>query len=445
MIEWQDGDVRVLLGDALSRLRELPDESVHCCVTSPPYWGLRAYLPDDHESKHLELGLEPTPEMYVAHLVDVFREVRRVLRADGTAWLNIGESYAHTSAQPNRSDSSTLAKWGHGGRLDSSATAGAPARELAGLKPKDLCMIPARVALALQADGWWLRSDIAWAKTAPMPESVRDRPTSAWEHIFLLAKSPTYYYDAEAVREPDRGTDHRRGVVEPIPSMVPLATAHAGIRTAEGRNGTGANMRNYWLLGPEPYPDAHFSVFPSEIPRRAIAAGTSERGCCPECGAPWVRCVERTDEPDPLAKGSRFDLGKTAVNGAGRTQAGVRLVRVATGWRPGCAHDHEPIPAVALDPFAGSGTTLAVARRLGRAAVGVELQADYLPLIQRRVRHEVHQPSLELVEHVAEPAPPPPSGPVCAGCGRPAAEVRGSRYPNGFMCVDCQAGLLEAR
>ena len=185
---------RIIEGDLRDRLGDLEAASVQTCVTSPPYWGLRSYGHDD------QLGLEPVPERYVENLVSVFREVKRVLRADGTLWLNLGDSYAHSSAQPDRSNSSTLGAWKNGGRRDASATAGAPAKQH-GLKPKDLVGIPWLVAFALRADGWYLRSDIIWAKPNPMPESVTDRPTKAHEYLFLLTKSPRYYYDADAIRE----------------------------------------------------------------------------------------------------------------------------------------------------------------------------------------------------------------------------------------------------
>src|SRR3972149_5665443 len=183
--------VRIIKGDCRDVLKTLPDESVHCVVTSPPYWGLRDYGVED------QIGLEPTPQAFVAELVQTFAEVSRVLRSDGTLWLNLGDSYAASpKGNMNGQDKSGLTST----RTQENSPVGI--NKLAvGLKPKDLCMIPARVALALQAEGWWLRSEITWCKRAPMPESVRDRPTSATEKIFLLSKSERYYYDAEAVRE----------------------------------------------------------------------------------------------------------------------------------------------------------------------------------------------------------------------------------------------------
>jgi DNA modification methylase len=398
--DWTDGPVRVLLGEALERLRELPDESVHCVVTSPPYWGLRDY------GIAGQLGLEPTPEEYVCRLVEVFREVRRVLRRDGTLWLNLGDSYAHGGNGSRDSE-----RWpkqsrnGNGHRIEHAKRAGE-------LKPKDLAMMPAEVAIALRRDGWWLRSDIIWSKPTAMPESVDDRPTTAHEHVFLLARSERYFYDADAVREPGVWPGQRRTQAEPIISAMPGTPPHRGLRKVgrlEGAHGTrgadgngmrmpekwdnpaGRNLRSVWTIATQPYPEAHFATFPEELARRCIAAGTSERGCCPRCGAPWVRVTERL--PMVVREGpGRADLRAAAAGASGSRTAftGTMLAPASsttTGWSPSCdcAAD-EPVPCTVLDPFAGSGTTLAMARRMGRRAIGIELQAEYLPLIQRRVR-----------------------------------------------------------
>jgi len=244
----------IMQGDCLQTMRSIPDASVQCCVTSPPYWGLRDYGVDG------QIGLEPSLDAYVARMVEVFREVRRCLRDDGTLWLNLGDSYA-----ANRGYQVPDSKHIDVGNAMASSVP-------TGLKPKDLCMIPWRVALALQADGWWLRSVIVWAKKSPMPESVTDRPTSSWEPIFLLAKSERYYYDAEAVKEPSIHAGH----------IATSRNPNAGYDPNEVRGGPGftgqvplmRNQRNVWHLGPEPYAEAHFATFPTEIPRRCIMAGS---------------------------------------------------------------------------------------------------------------------------------------------------------------------------
>jgi len=258
----------ILCGDALTELRKLADESVNCCVTSPPYWGLRDY------GVAGQLGLEKTPEEYVAHMVEVFRDVRRVLRSDGTLWLNLGDSYASdTKGSGGISRSSVL----HGSSLaDNGASIGQrfPARKLNhGLKPKDLVGIPWRVAFALQADGWYLRSDIIWSKPNPMPESVTDRPTKAHEYVFLLSKRERYWYDAAAISEKFSGVPYQGRDNGAIMN---------GDRKDKGRTigmtTATRNRRTVWTIATQPYPEAHFATFPQEIPELCIKAGCPKGG-----------------------------------------------------------------------------------------------------------------------------------------------------------------------
>jgi DNA modification methylase len=258
---------RLILGDALETLRTLPEESAQCCVTSPPYWGLRDY------GVAGQLGLEKTPDEYVDALVAAFREVRRVLKPNGTLWLNLGDSFV--------SGGGTGHQGKHGQRFNRTHTQrsilGATARA-SGLKPKDLVGIPWRVAFALQADGWWLRSDIIWAKPNPMPESVTDRPTKAHEYLFLLAKSERYFYDAGAIAEAavseapsGNGFAGRQGGAAYLPTS-------GGIGTVEQwQPGGKRNRRTVWTITSEPFPGAHFAVMPSELVRPCVRAG-SRRG-----------------------------------------------------------------------------------------------------------------------------------------------------------------------
>jgi len=249
-------------------------------------------------------------------------------------------------------------------------------------------MMPARVALALQADGWWLRSAITWCKRAPMPESVTDRPTSATEMVFLLTKSQRYYYDAEAVREAAlygrrewsnaEANLHRAGGDTERIAGLPGATVSGGDPS------TGRNMWNYWLLSQEPYPDAHFATFPTEVPRRAIAAGSSEKGCCSTCRAPWVRVVER-EHPGDRGKIVPTYEAAGVLNQRMHPGEHRRGASSTTGWRPTCAHPGDPVPCVVLDPFAGAGTTLMQALRMGRRAIGIELNPDYVTLARDRI------------------------------------------------------------
>lgn len=413
---------RILIGDVRARLAELPDESAHCVVTSPPYWGLRDYgtatwaggdpacdhqppprqgkgarsttndhgkpTPGtgDHDQPYrdacrkcgarridAQLGLEATPDEYVANMVAVFCEVRRVLRADGVLFLNLDDSYTSggrdTFGPPGNNKNNDAIK--------SVRRAAQPS----GLKPKDLCGIPWRVAFALQMDGWYLRQDVIWSKPNPMPESVTDRCTKAHEYIFLLTKSARYYWDQEAVKETGVGRETYFGS-----NAYSKGSGRCDAGSYNDAICTTRNPRSVWTIATRAYPEAHFATFPEAIPERCIKAGTSERGCCPTCGAPWVRIMEKTDEPDTSAKGSRFDIGKTgARDGGDRTQPGERTINRTTGWRPTCDHGGEPVPCVVLDPFLGSGTTLAVAAHLGRSGIGIELNPEYAKLAQDRI------------------------------------------------------------
>ncbi len=393
--------ITILTGNVLDTLPTLPANGVQCCVTSPPYWGLRSYLPDGHADKGFELGSEPTPEEYVANMVAVFREVKRVLREDGTLWLNLGDSYANSGvSDPSKVGGFTGQRIRDGvkGTMDSR-----PRAIPAGLKQKDLCGIPWRVAFALQEDGWWLRSEITWCKRAPMPESVADRPTSATEKIFLLTKNSRYFYDAQAVAEqaeqplgaPELTGQHKRGFLQDLSASTLGSNQGSGTR----------NQRNFWLLGPEPYAEAHFATFPTEIPRRAILAGTSAHGACPTCGAPWERVVMATaaDGRQAIMKGGKaYDADGRPLQGDNMIDHGVRgawnsggvvLRRETAGFAPTCTCGHEDtVPCVVLDPFTGSGTTGAVARTLGRDFIGCELNPEYVKLAEKRIGHA--QPAL---------------------------------------------------
>lgn len=329
-------DIYLHLGDCIEVMRGMPAGSVHCCVTSPPYWGLRDYGVSG------QLGLEPTPDEYVGRMVEVFREVRRVLRDDGTLWLNLGDSYATGAGKainPGGGDHSfpqpgVPGYRGRGAQVSNGRPqAGAPLSPIfqpnrmpiAGLKPKDLIGIPWRVALALQADGWYLRSDIIWHKPNPMPESVRDRPTKSHEYLFLLSKQEKYYFDAEAVREPvsqTPGAKAWRRIFDPAKQGKEASLKAAGTKGGnDGRRDpdpAGRNIRTVWTIATKPYKGAHFATFPPKLVEPCVKAG------CPEGGT-------------------------------------------------------------VFDPFAGSGTTGAVALQLGRSFVGIDLNQAYLDLARERI------------------------------------------------------------
>lgn len=322
--------VEILTGDCRALLATLPAGSAQCCVTSPPYFGLRDY-------GHAEqIGLEDTPQAYVAALVEAFRAVRRVLADDGTLWLNLGDSYAGSRGSGPPSTLSTLAGNGHkgGGPKLRAMTASARRddepiprsdRRLEGLKPKDLCGIPWRVAFALQADGWWLRQDLIWSKPNPMPESVTDRCTKSHEYVFLLSKAARYHFDAEAISEPaikagrvvhghNTGAKDRQDVGSVNDRRMRLGLANWDQPVPETRN-----RRSVWTIPTQPFDGAHFATMPPELARLCILAGS----------------------------------------------------------RPGDR---------VLDPFAGAGTTGLVADRLQRDAVLIELSPTYAELARARVQ-----------------------------------------------------------
>lgn len=438
---YADTHVQLHHGDALTVLQTLPAESVQTVITSPPYWGLRDYgtatwaggnAECDHvQSRALkrdtnggmlpagegtrgtqsstassvmlfrdlcgkcgarrldaQLGLEPTPEAYVASLVAVFREVRRVLRGDGTCWLNLGDSFAGHNLPGWRDGNEDK----NGGVSNKNGVG-----YVAGLKPKDLVGIPWRVAFALQADGWWLRCDIIWAKPNPMPESVTDRPTKAHEYLFLLAKSERYYYDAEAIKEDSlRAGETIQGdyASRDKPADVNGGWLNGGSVVAR------RNRRSVWTIATAPYPDAHFATFPPDLVKPCILAGTSERGACAACGAPWERVVEREGLPryrgENGAQTVRLDVdpgnashGRDDISGAKLRAWKAIHPDQHLGWQPTCRCEAATVPCTVLDPFAGSGTTLYVAKELNRRALGIELSVAYLPLITDRLRQGV--------------------------------------------------------
>ena len=332
--------VRIICADVLDGLRGLADESVQCVVTSPPYWGLRDY------GVAGQLGLEKTPEEYVARMVAVFAQVRRVLRKDGTLWLNMGDCYSGAPPGNARPDHSGPRLTGTRGEQASTRARAVRALRDFGedLKPKDLVGIPWRLAFALQADGWWLRSDIVWHKPNPMPESATDRPTKAHEYVFLMAKAERYYYDAGAIRTPfSAETKQQSFDTMDFQRRVKYANGapsahrndkqrghgrrHAGFddrwdaMTKDEQTRNGANARSVWTIATQPYSEAHFATFPEELPRRCILAG------CPAGGT-------------------------------------------------------------VLDPFGGAGTTGLVAARLGRDAIVIELNPKYARMAAVRIERE---------------------------------------------------------
>jgi len=376
-------------GDCREVLRELPDESVHCVVTSPPYYGLRSYLPEGHPDKEKELGAEKTPDAYVTNLVEVFREVRRVLRRDGTCWINLASSYA---AQGGPQIDGTKQVNGSQTGAWNGKSRSAPSQ----FKSKDMIPIPWMVAMALQMDGYYLRQDVIWAKGCSgtytggsvMPESVTDRFTKSHEYLFLLAKSPRYFFDQEAVKETALTPGDNRA--ERTDNTQTYGRGGNDSRQRTGNpTGTTRNRRSVWTITTKPYNGAHFAVMPPKLVEPCILAGCPAKVCA-ACGAPWERVVEKPDMKNRPKRSEEAKCQQTQYQGA--TSAGQKYQdwRNANpdktlGFRPTCACDADTQPGTVLDPFSGAGTTGLVALRLQRRYIGIELNPEYLALTERRL------------------------------------------------------------
>jgi DNA modification methylase len=335
----------------------LADKSVHMVCTSPPYWPLRDYGVEG------QFGLESSMSEYIDNILYSFDEVWRVLRDDGVAWLNLGDSYNGSGGAGG--------DYQPGGLREGQPKY--PRRNEPSLKRKDLRGLPWRVAFALQDKGWWLRCDNVWNKPNAMPEPVRDRPAKSHEYMFLLTKKENYYFDSHAVRVPYKSTEHH-----PRKS----GTGHGLNRADRGTgreffgNPAGRNLRSVWDIPTVPFSSrsqtSHFATFPPALVEICIKAGTSEYGCCSYCGAPYER-IRRLSTNN--ADGSPYEK-KTSIQNVYDTR----------GWQPTCNHHGVPrMPCTVLDTFSGSGTTLMVARQLGRYAVGIDLSAEYSRLARERL------------------------------------------------------------
>jgi DNA modification methylase len=360
--------IRLLIGDCRDKLGELADGSVHCVVTSPPYWGLRDYGIDQ------QLGLEHTPDEYIATMVAVFREVRRVLRPDGTLWLNMGDCYATSVNGRSAADTKAIGNDDRTFRDKPFNTA------VGGLKPKDLVGMPWRLVFALQADGWWLRQDIIWSKPNPMPESVTDRCTKAHEYIFLLSKSPRYYFDTEAISESSIGAHSHGKNATSVPNRN---DQKSDLNRVWGRSTR--NKRSVWEIATAPFSEAHFATFPPDLIEPCIKAGSSEKGCCSKCGSPWQRQVEIKQVKLSGVMGRTNNPGDH--NWAGVTDR-TRKEVTTLDWKPSCACNTPIASCTVLDPFAGAGTTGLVADRLQRHAVLIELNPQYASMSANRIERD---------------------------------------------------------
>jgi DNA modification methylase len=418
--------VRILQGDCRDVLATMPAESVHCVVTSPPYWGLRDY------GVAGAIGLEESFEDWLDEIVGVFREIRRILRSDGVAWVQMGDSYVSGQGgrqsavgelpptlrrdrpAPKKRDDVDVMGWGE----RAVAPRNYPGRE-SGLKPKDLYGQPWRVAFALRDDGWWLRRDIVWHKPNAMPESVDDRPVTAHEYIFLLTKSARYWYDAEAIKEPASENTHPRRSVKMPDGWDTGPGGHGSYhrqgrekgktrKVASGRDSLIRNnisfetvtfgdvlpdrhKRSVWTIPTAPFKESHFATFPPALIEPCIKAGTSEKGCCAKCGAPWGRETRQVggksgkswhNHEGDLERGQRG--GASAYHGEDRREY-ESYNRETVGWSPSCQCNAAVVPCLVLDPFGGAGTTGLVADRLQRDAILIELNPAYADMARRRI------------------------------------------------------------
>ena len=352
---------KILEGNCLDTLRQLPSGSVQTCVTSPPYFKLRDYQ-DGYEYEwpdgwRGQLGQEGSVKHFIEHLVIVFREVRRILRDDGTLWLNLGDNFG---------------------------------------PDKQMNAVPWKAAFALQRDGWLLRQDIIWDKPNAMPEPVTDRCTAAHEYVFLLAKQRRYYYDQEPIR--GNWADKRQGRSGNASKTVEgqLSRAEGGnrgttSRPSEAPQVTGPNARTVWSISTKPFSGAHFAVFPPELPERCVLAGTSAHGQCADCGAPWRRQIEKVvGDPQSSKPDAAYQevTGKHSNSRAPTTffKQAVSTVRKTVGWEPSCdCNCDRVVPQTVLDPFNGSGTTGEVSLNHGRFYIGCEQNPEYIKIAKARL------------------------------------------------------------
>jgi DNA modification methylase len=411
---------QLLTGDSRTVLRTLAPKSVHAIITSPPYFNLRSYSGEqDVDWEAFEyapmpglpplsipawrggLGNEPTIEMYIGHLILCLREWWRVLRDDGCCFVNLGDSFAG-SGKGGQSEEKRSENWqpvyGNKGKRY-------------GLKSKDLCLVPARFALAAQADGWYVRSRIIWAKGVSfladyagscMPESVTDRPTKSDEDIYLLTKQPKYFWDQEAVKEPSTGQTGKAASFKRTTkdNLIPNQSAmqHRTDRSDTVDTG-GRSLRSVWVINPQGYDGAHFAVWPPALVAPMIKAATSEHGVCGDCGAPWARVVEKQGRITipRLTEGDEGENSK--MNGPGAWNA-----YITTGWQPTCTCNAAIVPATVLDPFGGSGTTAATACALGRNAISIDISTDYIQLQEERIAAAINDSGRAYVPPTCKPA-----------------------------------------
>lgn len=421
MDEKKDHDMSatILIGDNRKELKKLPEKHFHCAITSPPYFGLRSYLPEKSPLKKFEIGLEDTPEKFTSALVDTFAELWRVLRDNGSLWLNLGDSYSNSGCGPR--SGGTLDQWKNGGRRQPSIIPDQKKKRKPTLPKGNLIGIPWRVAFALQAAGWTLRSAIPWVKRNCMPESVTDRPASAVEYVFLLTKSHDYFYDHEAVKVAIAESSVSR-LSQNVEGQIGTVRANGGAKTNGNFKATGdmsgRNRRNSdwffeswqglyeeeenplgFVVNTSGFKDAHFATFPIELVKPMIFAGTSEGGCCSKCGAPRIRQIEEgeADREHQKACGANDeglytgqavkDYEAAGVQNASETKRRIlqgMKKKKTIGFAPSCECQAETVPCRVIDPFCGSATVGEVALTYKRDFTGIDLNEQYAEMQKRR-------------------------------------------------------------
>ena len=409
--------IDIKIGDCREVLKTLPAKHFQTCITSPPYYGLRDYgtatwVGGSENCSHIgdtlgnnrnfideggrgsnkdslstgdcikcgakrvdsQIGLEETPEQFVESLVNVFREIKRVLKDDGTLWLNLGDSYSSGGRTTTTNQSVR-------GDKDYGVTRPPPVE---GIKPKDLFGIPWRVAFALQADGWYLRQDIIWNKPNPMPESVQDRCTKAHEYIFLLSKSPHYYFDNVAIKEETTTFDNSNRDRDTTKlNNTPGRTKMAGLKTNQYET---RNKRSVWTVNTKPYKEAHFAVFPTDLIEPCVLAGSSAK-ICSGCGKSYRREMVTTDVPDRNVREHMVGvIPKRDKTSRMNSKDMLSLTKEDNGFVKQCECDTDKTEQDRIiDPFGGSGTTALVADRHNRDATVIELNEAYIEIAKKRL------------------------------------------------------------
>lgn len=389
---------KIEFGNCIDTMQKWKAEGVkvQMCVTSPPYYGLRSYLPTDHTDKPLEIGLEETPDEYIARMVEVFRGVRDILADDGVIFINIGDSYYNY--RPGKGQA-VVQQTVSNSKRDTPDNCPRRANKIEGLKEKDLIGIPFRLAFALQQDGWYWRQNIIWQKPNPLPESVKDRFTNSHEYILMFSKKSHYFFDNYATREPASEKDKSGGRVGGNKyTKNSEYNQHNHHQSGQEYISDGfRNKRSVWTVATKPLKESHFAAYPPDLIEPCILAGTSERGHCPKCGARWKRVVESESK-----EVERHENGHGAhcpsSHHAGQTphrKGNFETYVKNTHWFPQCECGEEPVPDVVFDPFMGSGTTAMVAVTHGRNYLGCELNLDYKPIQEKRITPVLKQKQQE--------------------------------------------------